>query len=179
MRNNLGEQLGGICMGYIIEIISRTLIVFIVMSGLTYLSIKEGKSSYTKGLIKLPKLYFFASAICSICFLGFITAYYLWAESDSDRIEGLCFFTFMFLLTITVIVAYYNWQIVIVENKFTYRTFFRRSFTYELKQAWIKYESSNLVIVKAGSKTFFIDPHADGVDRFLNMIYRNKRPNSF
>jgi hypothetical protein len=100
----------------------------------------------------------------------------LWGSGTTDEKLDMYFAIFFLIIPFIIFVAYFNWKIVLNEDTFTIRTFFRRNHTFDYKSAWIRYKSDNIIIVKGGKKTFFIDPNAIGIERFINKIKKNKKP---
>jgi hypothetical protein len=157
-----------------IEILVRSLVIFAGLSGVGYLLVRENSNARIDNVIRLPKTYFYISVCCGIIFLGFVIALIIWTDlALQDRI-AIYLFSLFLVLCIWMVVLYYNFKIEFDGNNFTYTTFLRKSYTYDLRHVWIRYQSNSLIIIKAGKKSFFIDPDSIGIEKLLNRIYRNK-----
>ena len=77
------------------------------------------------------------------------------------------------LLPLSILIAYINWKIEIVGDEFIYQTFFRRKYQFKFKEALIKSSSQNIIVVVVIKKKLYIDPHAIGIDNFINKIRNN------
>lgn len=153
------------------KIISITAIVVIV--NVLLMVANNQKAAYEEGSkIRLQKLNFFIGCICSLFFFGLII---FMSISSNETAELWVYFilAFFILMGLSLVAAYLNWFIVVNEKDFIYRTFWRK--TYQINYSDISYIkiSENIIIIHGDNKRFFIDPHAVGIETFIQKISKS------
>lgn len=78
--------------------------------------------------------------------------------------------TFFVMLGPGLVVAYLNWFVVVNENEFVYRTFWRKTYQIAYSDISRVKASENMIVIWAKNKRFFIDSHAVGIETFIQHI---------
>lgn len=154
------------------RIILRIIIIAAVIISVNALLmvVNNQKFDYeTETIIRLPKIYFWIGCVCVLLFTGIII---LMAIFPNDTAEWWVYLimTIFVLLGLCLITAHLNWSVVINENDFVYRTFWRKTYQIEYTEITRIKSSENIITVQARNKTFFIDPHVAGIKKLLWQI---------
>jgi hypothetical protein len=156
-----------------------TVIITIALGFVTYLTQKENKNAKDKNRVRMPKAFMAIGAICVAACLAMLIALIVSAPEDAGAVWALFGMGILFALGgFSLITVYLNWRIDIVDNnKIIYRTFFRRVYEFDSSEMWIEKHTENDIIVIAyhngRKKKFFVEPHAIGVDSFVDLIKDN------
>ena len=166
-----------------IESLQRVLVVSIIMAlvGVLLHIAKSQKTDVTDTVIRSPKMYFWIACAGILVFGTFIAVMAItpanaeWlVRSDSDWWVYLMCSLFI-LLGLYLIISYLNWQIVLNENDFIYRTMWKKSYRIKYSEVTHIKNGRNLVILEAKGKRFFIDPFSVGLEHFFIKIYEARK----
>lgn len=125
--------------------------------------------SETTYSIRLPKFYIWIGVIDAAAF-GSITILSNVYPNESVSLLTTLAFSLFALLGIFIILMSANWKIDMDEFFFTYRTIWRR--THELRYSDVirVNRTENIIRFHTKWKRFYIDPHAVGIEHFMQRI---------
>ena len=154
------------------DITIKTIITILTVSLLHFLFIimylkKDSKYDFEKKIIKLPTIYFviglaFSLTVGIILSLMIINGKKLWWEY-------IIVFS-LFLIGLSIVIASVNWRMILFRDTVIYRTFFRKTYTFQYKDIEKYIRTENIAFFKVKRKWFMIDPELPDIDCFLNRI---------
>ena len=156
------------------EIFIRIILIFSAVGLISFLAIKESKTHPFANVIRLPKVYFWVGIACLVFFLTVLIALIIFPDDTLDGQITLIIVVVFLIFPISIITAYLNWKIEISDKYIIYRTFFRKKYEYEFREVWIKKNTPNIIIAVTRKKKLYIDPHAIGIEKFINKVRNNK-----
>lgn len=124
-------------------------------------SISHNDNNYIE--MGLPKVYFWIGIIGFVFFIGVFVLMLIFPGDTAEVWVGAIFIGFA-ALSLSIIIAYFNWRINVCDDHIVYKTIFGNSCKYfytEIKSAKL---SQNSLKIKTVNKTFYVDPYAIGLD---------------
>ncbi|MEQ8156630.1 MAG: DUF6560 family protein [Clostridiaceae bacterium] len=122
--------------------------------------------------MRLPRVYAWIGVIDFIFFIGIFILMLIFPDDTAEVWVGVVFIGFA-ALSLGIITACSKWRINIYNDHIVYKTICGHSYKYlytEIKSAKL---SQNSLKIKTVNKTFYVDPHAIGMDLILEKFVEN------
>lgn len=119
-------------------------------------------------LIKLPLLNVVIGVINTIFFLVALL-YVVFVQKETD-VVSIAFISLFVIGSFSLVVAYFNWKILLKNDYFIYRTFFKNTYIFSYVDIVKIKLGPNIVMIKAKEKWLFMDSHGKGMEHFVNKI---------
>lgn len=123
-------------------------------------------------VMRLPKIYGCIGAISSIFFIGLFILMILYPNDTAEIWVGAVFIGFS-ILSLSLVISYTKWRILIYKDYILYITMFGRFYKYDYFQIKSAKLSQNFLKIKTADKVFFVDPHAIGLEVLLDRFREN------
>lgn len=144
----------------------------IVLGLVLFLAKKENDIAvrhYDKDLfiMRLPKIYGWIGAISSIFFISLFVLMILYPNDTAEIWVGAVFAGFL-LLSLSLVISYAKWRILVYRDYILYITMFGRFYKYDYSQIKSAKLSQSFFRIKTADREFFVDPHAIGLEVLLD-----------
>ncbi|MPN08497.1 hypothetical protein SDC9_155779 [bioreactor metagenome] len=147
-----------------------TIALIIVAVNAIMMIANNEKVKYEKGTaIRLPKTFFVIGCIVTVAIIALTIVIKIYSSEPNDWWVYLCMFLFS-LMGVYLIVYYFNWYIAVEKDYFIYRTFWRKTYKIPYENVSELKISGDAIKIKMDNKKFSIDPHAIGIDEFIEKI---------
>ncbi len=152
----------------------------IVIGLMLSLAKKESESAvrnYEEGLfmVRLPKIYGWLGIISLLFFTSLLVLMILYPNDTAEAWVGAVFICFS-LLSLSLVLSYAKWRILVYEDYILYITMFGRLYKYDYSRIKSAKLSQNFFTIKTENKTFFVDPHAIGLEILMNRFRKHQIP---
>jgi len=153
-----------------------TLIIFAVVNLIMMLLNNQKGKCELKKAIRLPFFYLLLGCISLVFWIGVLVLMSVFQNGTAFWWVYLIFCIFV-LISLSLVLAYLNWRVVLNKNDFIYRTFWRKTYQVAYTDVLDAKFTHNLITLRTKEKSFFIDPHAVGIHKLTQRylyIHKNK-----